>query len=193
MKGTNECRDLTMTGARETRSGVFPSLREAALALTTFSGPTFAGTVGITALMLLGVASGATGGLLLLLWGVFSFFVCLLVYARADERERRERVVAHTLAGMSLLAEKVISLYSRPACSPVGEPKAAEVFALYRRVQQSWEVEKDPRKVGEMIERGVSLADELLMESSDERKGAVGTIGRDESTAEGSRDDERKE
>ena len=171
--------------AGETEPVVFPSSREDILVVVAFFGPTFVGTVGITALMLLGAASGATGGLLLLLWGVFSFFVCLRAYARADERERRERVTARTLAGMSLLAEKVVSLYSRPACSPVEEPKEAEVFALYRRVQQSLEVEKDLRRVGETIERGVALADELLTEGSDERRGAIVAIDRGESAAGG--------
>lgn len=168
---------LTISAGRA-RLGLLPLIREDVLSLVLFSGPVLVGPVAITALVVPGVISGAVGGILLLLWSVLSFFLCLRAYMWMDERGRRRRVSALALAGLSHLASRVMVLYS----SPVEESEeVAEVFALYQQAQQSLEKGKDPGLAGEMIERGVYLADELLMRSLDEMP------------PEGNRRSERKE
>ena len=193
MTGTGEGRSVALIGAREARLGLFPLLREDALSLVLFFGPGHAGSLAIVTFMLLDAVSGAVGGVLLLLWAVFSFFVCLQVYARVDERERHEKVARLALAGLSLLASRVVELYSRPVSSPAEEPRTAEVFALYRLAQQSLEEEKDPRRAGEIIERGVSLADEILAGSAAGEQRAADAANRGEPPVEGNRHGERKE
>lgn len=78
MMGVN--RGSLIISAGRARPGVLPLIREDALSLALFFGPGLVVPTAITALMLLGVISGATGGLFLLLWAVFSFFVCLGLY-----------------------------------------------------------------------------------------------------------------
>jgi acyl-CoA-binding protein len=56
-------------------------------------------------------------------------------------------------------------LYSSPVEK---SEEVSEVFALYRQAQQSLEEGKDPGLAGELIERGVYFADELLMGSPGE-------------------------
>jgi hypothetical protein len=140
--------------------------REEALSLFMFFVPGHIGSAAITALMLLGTITGVVGGVSMLVWAVVSFFVCLWVYHWIDECGRRERAAALALTEMSRLASRVVSLYSRSAYSSDEGPRSVEVFALYQRAQQALESE-DHRRAGQMIERGVALADELL-EKSDE-------------------------
>ena len=109
-------------------------------------------------LMVVGVVPGGAGGVMLLLWSVFSLFVSLVGYRRMEEHRRREMLSALAVSGMPKLASKVIALYPRP----VENPEITEVFELYRRAQASLE-EGDHRGTGEAIERGVALADELLV------------------------------
>lgn len=166
------------TSAGETRPGLLPLIREDVLSLVLFSGPLLVGPVAITVLVVPGVISGAVGGTLLLLWSMLSFFLCVRAYMWMDERGQRRRVLTLALAGLPQLASRVVVLYS----SPVEESEeVAEVFALYQQAQQSLEQGKDPGLAGEMIERGVYLADELLMRSPDEMP------------TEGNRRSERKE
>lgn len=174
-----------MIGAGGEGRGLFPLLREDALSLTLFFGPGLADPMAITALVLLGAISGATGGLLLLLWAVFSFFVCLWAYTWVDERGRQERISALALTGMPRLASRVIALYSLPAFSPDRGARAAEVSALYRQAQQSLEVEKNPRRAYEKIEHGVSLADEILAESPSGGLDGDDYVNRDAARVEG--------
>ncbi len=176
MMGANEG-SLTIS-AGGARLGLLPLIREDVLSLVLFSGLGLVGPVAITALVVPGVISVAVGGILLLLWSVLSFFLCLRAYIWMDERGRRRRVLALALAVLPRLASRIVVLYS----SPVEESEeVAEVFALYQQAQQSLEEGKDPGLAGEMIERGVYLADELLMRSPGEMP------------AEGNRWSERKE
>ncbi len=176
MMGANEG-SLTIS-AGGARLGLLPLIREDVLSLVLFSGLGLVGPVAITALVVPGVISVAVGGILLLLWSVLSFFLCLRAYIWMEERGRRQRVLALALAGLPRLASRVVVLYS----SPVEESEeVAEVFALYQQAQQSLEEGKDPGLAREMIERGVYLADELLMRSPGEMP------------AEGNRWSERKE
>ena len=170
---------LTISAGRA-RPGLLPLIREDVLSLVLFSGPVLVGPVAITALVVPGVISGAAGGVLLLLWSVLSFFLCLRAYMWMDERGRRRRVSALALAGLPHLASRVVVLYSSPVEESEEEGVAA-VFALYQQAQQSLEEGKDPGLAGEMIERGVYLADELLIRSLDEMP------------PEGNRRSERKE
>ncbi len=103
-----------------------------------------------------------------MVWAVVSLFACLWSYRWIEERKRRERLAALACAGIPQLASRVVALYSWPASSAAEEAAAAEVFALYRQAQQSLEVEKDPRRAGEMIEQGILIADELLTTNSEE-------------------------
>ncbi len=160
------------------RLGLLPLIREDVLSLVLFSVPGLVGPVAITALVLIGVISVAVGGILLLLWSLLSFFLCLRAYMWMDERGRRRRVLALALAGLPRLASRVVVLYSSPVEK---SEEVAEVFALYRQAQQSLEEGKDPGLAGELIERGVYFADELLMGSPGEM------------LAEGNRWSERKE
>ena len=161
------------------RLGLLPLIREDVLSLVLVSVPGLVGPVAITALVLIGVISVAVGGILLLLWSVLSFFLCLRAYIWMEERGRRQRVLALALAGLPRLASRVVILYSSPVED--SEEEVAEVFALYRQAQQSLEEGKDPGLAGELIERGVYFADELLMGSPGEM------------LAEGNRWSERKE
>lgn len=174
-----------MIGAVGEARGLLPLIREDALSLALFFGPGLAGPTAITALMLLGVISGATSGLFLFLWAVFSFFVCLGAYTWVDERGRRERISAFALAGMPRLASRVIALYSLPVSSPDRRTGVAEVFALYRQAQRSLEVERNPWRAHEMIEHGVSLADEILAESPTRGLDCDDYVNRDTARAEG--------
>jgi hypothetical protein len=153
------------------RLGLLPLIREDVLSLVLFSVPGLVGLVAITALVLI-------GGILLLLWSVLSFFLCLRAYIWMEERGRRQRVLALALAGLPRLASRVVVLYSSPVEK---SEEVSEVFALYRQAQQSLEEGKDPGLAGELIERGVYFADELLMGSPGEM------------LAEGNRWSERKE
>ncbi len=177
MMGAN--RGSLTISAGGARPGLLPLIREDVLSLVLFSGLGLVGPVAITALVVPGVISGAVGGILLLLWSLLSFFLCLRAYMWMDERGRRRRVLALALAGLPRLASRVVILYSSPVED--SEEEVAEVFALYRQAQQSLEEGKDPGLAGEMIERGVYLADELLMRSPGEMP------------AEGNRWSERKE
>ncbi len=67
-------------------------------------------------------------------------------------------VSALAVSGMPRFASKVIALYP----GPVEDPVIAEVFELYRRAQGSLE-KGDYRGAGEAIERGIALADGLLV------------------------------
>ncbi len=160
------------------RLGLLPLIREDVLSLVLFSVPGLVGPVATTALVLIGGISVAVGGILLLLWSVFSFFLCLRAYIWMEERGRRQRVLALALAGLPRLASRVVVLYSSPVEK---SEEVSEVFALYRQAQQSLEEGKDPGLAGELIERGVYFADELLMGSPGEM------------LAEGNRWSERKE
>ncbi len=160
------------------RLGLLPLIREDVLSLVLFSVPGLVGPVAITALVLIGVISVAVGGILLLLWSVLSFFLCLRAYIWMEERGRRQRVLALALAGLPRLASRVVVLYSSPVEK---SEEVSEVFALYRQAQQSLEEGKEPGLAGELIERGVYFADELLMGSPGEM------------LAEGNRWSERKE
>ncbi len=162
-----------ITTARKGSPGLLALLREDALALVVIFGPGYAGWGGLTALMVLGVISGAAGGFLMLAWAVVSFLLYLWGYHWLDERKRQERLAALVTVELPRLAERVMALYSRPVSSPEEEPVAAEVFALYWQAQQSLELEKNPRRAGEMIERGVLLADEILTGNLEEARNSV--------------------
>ena len=138
--------------------GLCPLLREAALPLALFSGVAHGGAAVVVGLMVVGVVPGGAGGVMLLLWSVFSLFVSLVGYRRMEEHRRREMLSALAVSGMPKLASKVIALYPRP----VENPEITEVFELYRRAQASLQ-EGDHRGTGEAIKRGVALADELLV------------------------------
>ena len=138
--------------------------REDALSLFMFFVPGHVGPAAITALMLLGAITGVVGGVSMLIWAVSSFFVCLWSYHWVEERTRHERATTLALTEMPRLASRIMSVYSRSAYSPDEGQRATEVFALYQRAQHALESE-DHRRAGQMIERGVALADELLERS----------------------------
>ena len=137
--------------------GLVPLLRGAALPLAVFSGVAHGGSVVVVGLMVVGVVTGGVGGVLLVLWSVFSLFVSLVGYGWMEERRRREAVSALVVRGMPGLASAVIELYPRS----VEDPAIVEVFELYRQAQRGLE-EGDYRSAGEAIERGIALADGLL-------------------------------
>lgn len=137
--------------------GLLPLLREAATPMALFSGVAHGGAAIVVGLMVLGVVPGATGGVLLLLWATFSFFVSLVGYRRMEESRRREKVSLLAVSAMPRLASRVIALYPRS----VEDPIIVEVFESYRRAQRSL-AEGDYRGAEEEIERGVALADGLL-------------------------------
>lgn len=155
---------------RAGRLGLLALLREDALALILLLGLGHAGWGVLAALVVLGMISGTAGGVLLLVWAVVSLFACLWSYRWIEEQKRRERLAALASAGIPQLASRVVALYSWPVSSAAEEAAAAEVFALYRQAQQSLEVEKDPRRAGEMIEQGLLIADELLATDSEEER-----------------------
>ena len=188
MMGAN--RGSLTISAGGARPGLLPLIREDVLSLVLFSGLGLVGPVAITALVVPGVISGAVGGILLLLWSLLSFFLCLRAYMWMDERGRRRRVLALALAGLPRLASRVVVLY----LSPVEESEeVAEVFALYRQAQQSLDEGKELGLAGEMIEHGVYLADGLLMGSPGDVQRTTDAVNRGEMLAEGNRQSERKE
>lgn len=142
---------------KTTGAGLLPLLREAALPLALFSGMAHGGAAVVVGLMVVRVVPAAAGGVMLLLWSVFSLWMSLVGYRRMEERRSREMVSALVVSGMPRLASKVIALYPEP----VEDPVITEVFELYRRAQGSLE-EGDYRGAGEAVERGISLADGLL-------------------------------
>jgi hypothetical protein len=156
---------------------LLPLLREAAVPLALFSGLAHVGVAVVLGLMVLGVIPGGLGGALLLTWSVFSLLASLLGYRRMEERRRRRAVSALAVSGMQVLASRLIALYPRP----VEDPVIAEVFELYRRAQASLE-EGDYRSAGKTIERGVALADGLLVVG----EGSVRAV-EDETLGEGER------
>lgn len=153
--------------------GLLPLLREAALPLALFSGVAHGGAAVVVGLMVVGVVPGGIGGVMLLVWLVFSLLMSLVGYRRMEERRSRETVSALAVSGMPRFASKVIALYPRP----VEDPVITEVFELYRQAQGSME-EGDYRGAGEAIERGIALADGLLAAGEvmvrDEGDGAEG-------------------
>lgn len=163
MMGANGA-SLTIS-AGGARLGLLPLIREDLLSLVLFFGPGLVAPAVITALVLAGVISVAFGSILLLLWSVLSFFLCLRAYLWMEERGRRRRVLALALAGLPRLASRVVVLYSLPV---EDSEEVEEVFTLYRQAQQSLDEGKDPGLAGELIERAIYLADELLIRSPGE-------------------------
>ena len=146
-----------MIGAVVGRSGILPLLREAALPLALFSGVAHGGAAILIGLMVLGTVPGGAGGVMLVLWSVFSLFASLMGYRRMEAHRNGRAVSALAASEMPRLASKVIELYP----GPVGDPAIAEVFELYRRAQGDLE-KGDYRGAGEAIERGIALADGIL-------------------------------
>lgn len=141
-------------------SGVVEVFRRDASTIALFFAPGLAGWVCVLALMLLGAIPQAVGVVLMVFWVVISFALRLEGANRILERKHREAAATETAAKMAGLASRLISLYPLRASSPDEESRMAEAFALYREASQS--LEEDPRRAGEMVERGLLLADELL-------------------------------
>ena len=146
-----------MIGAVAVRVGILPLLREAALPLALFSGVVHGGAAILVGLMVMGTVPGGVGGMMLVLWSVFSLFASLMGYRRMEERRNVRAVSALAASEMPRLASKVIELYP----GPVEDPAIAEVFELYRRAQGDLE-KGDYRGTGEAIERGMAMADGIL-------------------------------
>ena len=154
-------------------AGVLSPLRDSALPLALFSGVAHVGAAVLVGLMVLGAFPGGAGGVMLVLWSLFSLFVSLVGYRRMEERRSGEAASALAAQAMPKLASKVIELYPRP----IEDPAIAEVFELYRRAQEDLE-EGDHRGAGEAIERGMALAEGILA-------GGVASVRDEDGDAEG--------
>ena len=146
-----------MTGAPPASLGLLPLLRAAALPLALFSGIAHLIVAVVLTLMVLGVIADGIGGVLLLTLPLSSLLASVVLYYRMEERQRSRASSLLVVSGMQTLASRVIVLYPRT----VHDPHMMEVFELYRRAQASLE-QGDYRDVGEIVERGIELADELL-------------------------------
>ncbi len=91
----------------------------------------------------------------------YAVLLPLAVGLSVRSRERKQKIAGEMMAFFSA---KIVALYSVSKVTPAiaEDPRAAEAFILYSQANRIVETAKNPLHAREIVERGVSLADELM-------------------------------